>query len=404
MKISKPDIDSKVKRDNAKPSRPAFRAIGCRRLFKAACIALGLICGIPLVLTSPELHRHIDSYVQPPIITPAPASKESDMIAFTCAKYGEYPRNRLFILYSDGSGLRQLNEHHFKRYGHISWSPDGTWFVLGAKNIAFNLWGTANNEIYRVRFDGLEVRRLTYDHYHAFFPHWSDDDGSISFVSFKDISFRGIHQISVNGDEISRTDNTHIGPRFWAHPFAWSSDNQKYAFSPYFFVAYGSNPDGSDLQELEEMKDGIQGIEWSPNNEQILYYDSYDKLVVYNVKTRKEDFSLNMDVTLDARWSPDGNWIAIVGQTENAGSGIYLYLLDVQTSDIQTVTIDDIRIRRSISWSPDSEWIAFSDYDYLFGDEDKYIGQMFKIRRDGRDLQQLAKLDCRIGELSWSPT
>jgi len=250
----------------------------------------------------------------------------------------------------------------------------------------------------------LEVRRLTYDHYHAFFPHWSDDDGSISFVSIKGISFRGIHQISVNGDEISQTDNPHIEPRFWAHPFAWSSDNQKYAFSPYFFVAYGSNPDGSDLQELEEMKDGIQGIEWSPNNEQILYYDSYDKLIVYNVKTRKEDFSLNMDVTLDARWSPDGKWIAIVGQAENVNSGIYLYLLDVRSGDIQKVIEDDIEIRSSISWSPDSEWIAFSNYDNLFGDEDKYTGRMFKIKRDGTALQQLRELDCRIGQLSWSPT
>jgi len=403
MRNSKPGFDNINKRDKDKPSRPASRAIGCRRLFAAACLALGLLCLVPLVLTSPELHWHIDNYVQPPIIAPAPASKESDMIAFTCAKYGELPRNRLFILYSDGSGLRQLNQHHFKSYGRISWSPDGTRFVLTAKNIAFNLWGTANNEIYRVRFDGLEFRRLTYDHYHAFFPHWSDDDGSISFVSFKDISFRGIHQISVNGDEISRTDNPHIGPRFWAHPFAWSSDNQQYAFSPYFFVAYGRNLDGSDLRELEEMKDSVEGIEWSPNNEQILYYDSYDKLVVYNVKTKTEDISVNMDVNLNARWSPDGNWIAIVGQAENVNSGIYLYLLDVRSGDIQKVIEDDIKIHSSISWSPDSEWIAFFNYGDSFGDEDEYIGRIFKIRRDGRDLQQLAELDCRIMQLSWSP-
>ncbi len=398
MTNSKLDADSKIKREKDKPSRPASRTFGCRRLFAAACLALGLVCVVPLVLTSPELHWHIDNYVQPPIITPAPASKESDMIAFICDKYDEYPRDRLFILSSDGSGLRQINRHHFKTYGGISWSPDGTWFVLSAKNIAFNLWGNSRSEIYRVRFDGLESRRLTYNHFDGSFPHWSDDDDSITFLSYK-----RIHQISVNGDEISRTDNPHILPRYRAHPFAWSSDNQKYAFASYYTVAYGRNPDGSDLQELEKMKHRIERIEWSSNNEQILYYDRHDKLVVYNVKTKTEDISLNMDVIRDARWSPDGNWIAILGQAEYVESGIYLYLLDVQTNDIQTVSFDDIRVLRSISWSPDSEWIAFSDYDYSFGAEKKYIGRMFKIRRDGTDLQQLKELDCRIWETSWSP-
>ncbi|MCY3780804.1 MAG: hypothetical protein OXG78_10890 [Chloroflexi bacterium] len=49
----------------------------------------------------------------------------------------------------------------------------------------------------------------------------------------------------------------------------------------------------------------------------------------------------------------------------------------------------------SPTWSPDNEWIAFTK-----GGVDR---QLFKIRRDGSDLQQLTDLDCDIKVASWSP-
>ncbi|MCY4536846.1 MAG: hypothetical protein OXE52_01305, partial [Chloroflexi bacterium] len=52
----------------------------------------------------------------------------------------------------------------------------------------------------------------------------------------------------------------------------------------------------------------------------------------------------------------------------------------------------------AISWSPDSEWIAFSTYPR--GGEDSRI---FKIKRDGTALHQLTRIDCGITEISWSP-
>ena len=398
MTISKQDADNKVKREKGKPSRPALRAMGCRRLFAAACLALGLVCVVPLVLTSPELQWHINHNIRrPPIITPAPASKTSEMIAFTCHKYDDYRRKSLYTVYSDGSHLRRVRQHPFRSYGHISWSPDGIWIAMVVENLDYNLWRGSKYEIYQVRFDGLDSKRLTYNDYRESFPVWSDDGSSLLFLSSE-----SIHQISVNGHEISRSDNPHISEYIWSHPFDWSSDKQHYAFAYYYLLSYGMNPDGSDLQ-WKTMKPGVDGLEWAPNNEQILYYHSFDKLVIYNVKTEVEDFSLDVDRVWNARWSPDGNWIAIVGQIGDHRNRLYLYLLDIHTGDIQTVSLDDIRIRRSISWSPDSEWIAFSDYEYSFGDEDKYIGRMYKVKRDGTALRQLIELDCRISEISWSP-
>ncbi len=399
MRNSKSDADNKVKRDKDKSSRPAPRAYGCRRLFALACIALGLICSVPVVLTSPELQWHINHNIRrPPVITPAPASKTSEMIAFTCGKYGDFPRNSLYTVYSDGSHLRRVRQHPFRSYEDISWSPDGIWIAMVVENLDYNLWRSSKYEIYRVRFDGLDSLRLTYNDRRESFPVWSDDGGSITFISEQ-----SIHQISLNGHEISRSDNPHISEYVWSRPFDWSSDKQRYAFSEFEVLSYGRNPDGSDLQS-ERMEHGIKGLEWAPNSEEILYYFyNVYKLEIIDVKTKAAAFSLDMNNIWDARWSPDGNWIAIMGQMPDERSVTRLYVLDIQSGDIQTVTIDDIRIRSSISWSPDSEWIAFSHFDYSFGDENKYIGRLFKIKRDGRDLQQLIDLDCRIEEISWSP-
>ncbi len=399
MRNSKPGFDNINKRDKDKPSRPASRAIGCRRLFAAACLALGLLCLVPLVLTSPELHWHIDNYVQPPIIAPAPASKESDMIAFICAKYGELPRNRLFILYSDGSGLRQLNQHHFKSYGRISWSPDGMWVAVVISYV-YGLLPNEKYEIYRIRFDGLDSRRLTYNHFREFGPRWSKDGKSIWFFSSETM-----HKTSVDGAEISQSYDSYIGANLLIRrPVDWSSDEQRIiAIGTYDAILSGSDPDGSDWRELTRAGMRPDAVAWSGDDERIMYFSNdvsfeFSKLVVFDVKKQVEDFSLKMDSIHDARWSPDGNWIAIKGRALDEDEGAHIYLLDIHTGVMNYITAMTTGDLGKISWSPDSEWIAFSTYPWSGGDS-----RIFKIKRDGTALHQLAEIDCRIREISWSP-
>ena len=111
------------------------------------------------------------------------------------------------------------------------------------------------------------------------------------------------------------------------------------------------------------------------------------------------------------RWAPNGRWIAIIseedvhgenGESTKIGDGEStgfisvqdnLYVLDIHRGRVEEV-INDI-YSTGVSWSPDSEWIAFVS---KFHD-----GQLFKIKRDGTAMQQLTDLDCRVSEISWSP-
>ena len=388
-----------------KNDRPAPRAFSCRRLFLTACIALGLLCSLPIILTSSEMHWLIDHNIRHFNITAEPARKESDIIAFICKYIGESKDHAIYTIRPDGSQLRQILTQPRRHYRELSWSPDGIWLAMVVSYIDMPVGRLEKDEIFRVRFDGLDPRRLTYNRSEEFAPRWSSDGKSILFLR-RDT----IYKISSDGHEISQTYNRYIFRGFGGRPtFDLSSDGQKFiAIGYYDALLYGTRLNGADWRVLTRAGTHLAAVAWAPNNDQIMYYTfdpNYDfqKLAVFNVNEQVEDFSLEMDTVWDAQWSPDGKWIAILGNTENVESGIYLYLLDVQTSDIHRVTNDDIDLDNSISWSPDSEWIAFSNYEYSFGDEDKYISRMFKIRRDGAGLQQLTDIDCLIDEISWSP-
>ena len=181
------------------------RAIGCRRLFLAACIALGLICSLPFVLTSPELQWHIDHNIRPPIITPAPTSKESDLIGFTCTRNeGSHP-GAIYIIHPDGRHLRQIHARPYARYADLSWSPDGMWVAV-VISFVHGFLPNEKYEIYRIRFDGLDSRRLTYNHFREFGPRWSKDGKSIWFFSSG-----AMHKTSIDGTEISQSYDSYIG-------------------------------------------------------------------------------------------------------------------------------------------------------------------------------------------------
>lgn len=381
--------------------RTGSRAIGCRRLFLAACIALGLICSLPFILTSPELQWHLDHNVKLPVITPAPASKESDLIAFICEQnYGNLPAG-VYVVQPDGSHLKQIHARPHESYENLSWSPDGIWVaVVAGSNSLLAMLPDEKFEILRVRFDGLDSRRLTYNRSQEIDPLWSNVGRSVSFIT------RGaIHRISDSGHEISRSYNSYIKAYPWERRmFDWSSDDRKLVIiGSHGAVLYSTNFDGSDLGVLTRAETRPNSVAWAANDEQILYYSrdlhsDYQTLTVFNVTSRSEDTLLKMDAIHDAQWSPNSEWIAIKGRALGESKGEHIYLLDIDTGAMNYLTTMSTGDFGAISWSPDSEWIAFSTSPRRGGD-----GRIFKIKRDGTAVHQLAEIDCRIIEISWSP-
>lgn len=372
---------------------------GLRFLFRSllkSCIVLLSVWSIlyfgSWLYHSPEVQQLRD-YAHSSI----PASKESDMIAFSCYHRGG---GSLYTIYPDGSHLRLLRQNHpwGYHYDALEWSPDGIW-IASISQRATQGWRylhLSNDEIHRIRFDGANFKRLTYTPFDENNVQWSHNGKSILFNNLI-----GLYQMSANGHDIKQLNDF----RFRAYDL--SPDGSSLALvdrkiTDENSAIYRMNPDGSGLQLLTDVNRPLDRIEWAPDNERLIYYHGYNwhldylhldysGLYVFNVKTLVNDFTVTMKVRA-ASWSPNGRWIAIVvreaSDYANGEKFNNLYLFDANTGAIREV----VKNVGGISWSPDSAWIAFSQ------DE-----QLFKIKWDGTALQQLTNLECRVWDLSWSP-
>ena len=79
----------------------------------------------------------------------------------------------------DGERVRQLTVNDGPFDGFPDWSP-------GGRHIAFASERDDNFEIYRMRADGGDQTRLTFDEAFDFGPAWSPDGREIAFATDRD--------------------------------------------------------------------------------------------------------------------------------------------------------------------------------------------------------------------------
>ncbi len=344
---------------------------------------------------------------------PVRISKTSELIAFVCINDLKYSGNSLYTIRPDGSHLRQISDDKSRIHYQLDWSPDGEWlaFTLGYPfpDAPPDEWDPNRwyYEIHRMRYDGTEARRLTYNNSDEDHPQWSADGRHILFHQRWRGSWR-LHRVGARANHTEALTSFEIGG------FDLSPDRQKAVVFARNFDGGAQpvhllQPDGADVEYLMTPDTYISEIEQSPDNQRILYYARNGRLHIYNIEAGREEPTPLIRV-YSARWSPDSRWIAIIGgrdryredgewidipgttsdeQTNN------LYLLDSFTSElVQPLNASAANVS-SLSWSPKGKWLAFSDASLG--------GQVYKVRSDGGGLRQLTDLNCRAYGVVWSP-
>ena len=356
---------------------------GCGKVILLSCKLVLLLTAIylvylfvPAIYYSPIVQRLLNDIRQFPHIF-IPAEKQSDLIAFVCGGGA----TDLYTIHPDGSHLRLIHDGNYKTHSRPKWSPDGNWIALGMKNEGnwtfsrhwFYEWHPF--EIYVIRFDGLLSRRLTYNQVDEQHPRWSSDGQSIFFTYGHRTSVR-THQISAHGGEIKPIDQDDL-------------------------YSYRLSPQGH-LHKVEQPRQSNEG-------NSIAHWDGREGIHVFDTRSLLRKSSRLWNERL-VEWSPNGKWLAVISASDgrsNHGEWIrisedestssfyhpHLYLKDTDTGRMERFVYDIHSY--NVAWSPDSEWLALVSYAHK--------GQLFKIRRDGTDLQQLTDMDCRIEEISWSP-
>jgi TolB protein len=268
-------------------------------------------------------------------ITPAPTATGGGLIAFT------NPVNfNLCFIHADGSNRKCLD---IKGDQH-DWSPDG-------KRLVFHSLRDENFGLYVVNADGTNINRLTYSSEREFDrdPTWSPDGKQIVFTTIDSFIY------VINADGTNATRMTGI---FCNFP-TWSPDGKRIAVSgrnaPFIQTSSSCNSSGIYLMDI----------------------DGSNKTLL--VAEPAEEFA----------WSPDGKRIAFVSKRDappGADSFYYdIYCINANGSNLIRLTQNG-QGGYDLTWSPDGERIAFSNYN---GDENKWL--IYIMNADGSNVTTLTE-------------
>jgi Tol biopolymer transport system component len=231
----------------------------------------------------------------------------SEPVPVTCAKqlelvFARMSDGQIYRARFDGSELRRLTSEG--ENSNPSWSPDG-------RRIAFlrREPGTqSRSDVWLMGADGSNpIRRTVQGNYRS--VAWSPD-GTRLAVSDDGVYSSSVWILTVEGDAAAT-----LLPGQARSP-AWSPDGRKIAFvrpsgDDGYDAVWVMNPDGADAKPLTTPGGGIEwGIAWSPDGRSIAYWANAD------VHIMDADGSGNRVVAANtgfgADWSPDGKWLAVM--------------------------------------------------------------------------------------------
>jgi TolB protein len=295
------------------------------------------------------------------------AEPGDDEIAFTVNRDGW---GEIWVMRADGANRRRLTEleppeNDAAGSGGPVWSPDGTQIAFSAQG------GTLEEdqrltEVYVMRADGTDVRRLTTNDDLDMASSWSPDGTRIAFTRITQLgtarASSGVFVMDADGSDEEQLTQA-VAPAFDGAP-AWSPDGSTIAFTRFSPSAGpGSQSSGLYIARLEgravrKLASDGGDADWSPDGVRIAftsYRDRHGRTCFHDCSPSGEIYVADSDGRQATRlteteandhspaWSPDGRLIAFVSDRSNPGKHENeIYVMNADGSAVRRITQNEV--------------------------------------------------------------
>jgi len=124
---------------------------------------------------------------------------------------------------------------------------------------------------------------------------------------------------------------------------------------------------------------------------QIIYTKKAEEfeVILYDLKTEKEEILFRNGHNV--QWHPDGKQVGYISDNK-------IYVYDLTNKNKQLIySSGEENLIDSLTWSPNGQWIAFSEGNYKTG------SGLYVVSPNGESKEQLIE-KSNVASLSWSPT
>jgi len=261
------------------------------------------------------------------------------------------------VAFNSSSGQAEGEPIPITQGSRIHWdcaiSPDGQWLVCGSRG--------QQEDIFIIRTDGTGLRQLTDDSYKDRGPSWSPDGRKIGFYSDRSGSHE-IHTINPDGSGLQQLTET---PDETLSFHAWSPDGSQMAYYNYTEgTSYIFNLNKSwqeqtpePLPQFENGQEQFTARSWSPDGSRLIGHaraaaGTFTGVVTYSLESQQYQRLTDFGDGWFSGWLSDGH--RLLFSHDRA-----VYLLDIESREIQEVFSFSSEIIRYPTLSPDNRWIFF---------------------------------------------
>ena len=320
-------------------------------------------------------------------------------------------RNLLFFLstlisisiYGQSNVFEPIDVFNLEYASDPQISPDGQ-TIIYTRNFKDIMTDANRSNLWMIKTNGTGNRPLTTGMQNDRSPRWSPDGKKLVYLSAKEDKTQLYLRWMDNGME-ARLSNLESSPG----SVTWSPDGKWLAFSMFIsadqkpLVSMPKKPKGAKWNAppvyIDKMKFKSDG------NPKILP-TGYRHVFVISTEggtprqITKGDFNYGGAIS----WSPDSKQLLVSSNHkegwQNAPSDTEVHAIDIATGKLKTLTTrkgpDDV-----VGYSPDGNWIAYT------GLTDEYLGfqisELYIMRKDGTEGRSLTQnLDRNVADVHWA--